>query len=79
MTKDEILKKVNAVFRDIFDNESINVTEKTTAADIEGWDSLNNIQLIVAIEKAFRVKFKTAEIRGWKNVGEMCDSLVKAA
>ena len=60
------------VFRDVFDDESIVIEYDTTAKDIEGWDSLSNIELLVAIEKTFsRVKFNTGEVANLRNVGEL--------
>ena len=76
MEKNEILAKVRTIFRDVLDNEEIVLTDETTANDIEEWDSLSHIQLIVAIEKAFGIKFTSLEIMKWKNVGEMLDSIV---
>jgi acyl carrier protein len=75
MEKDEILRQVQTVMRDIFDNDSIVLTESTTAADVEGWDSLSHIQLIVAVEKHFNIKFKSKEILSWKTVGELAASI----
>lgn len=77
MEQTEILLQLSQIFRDILDNTSIAITEISTAKDIEEWDSLNNIQLVVAIEKHFRIKFTTLEIQNWKNVGEMCQSIQK--
>jgi len=73
MTTEEIYKRTNEVFHDIFDDESIVVTASTVAEDIEEWDSLEHINLVVAIEKEFGVKFKMKEITGMKNVGEMVE------
>ncbi|HXB09765.1 MAG TPA: acyl carrier protein [Puia sp.] len=75
MGRGEILTKLTAVFRDELDNERIILTDTTTANDIAEWDSLSHIQLVVAIEKHFRVRFASGEIQRWKNVGEMIDSL----
>ena len=68
---DEIYERLNEVFRDVFDDDSIEVNEDTTAADIEDWDSLNHITLIDAVESEFGVHFTMGEVSGMKNVGEM--------
>lgn len=75
MEKNEILSVVNEIFCDVLDNENIEVTNSTFADDIEEWDSLTNIQLVVAIEKKMGVKFISSEIMKWNNVGEMVDSI----
>lgn len=75
MDKTEILLKVQQIFKDVLDDESIVLTNETTANDVEGWDSLTHIQLIVAIEKLFKIKFTSKEILSWKNVGEMIDCI----
>ncbi|WP_183579716.1 acyl carrier protein [Mucilaginibacter sp. X5P1] len=76
MEKIDVLKKVNAVFIDVLDNEDIVLTYETTADDVEDWDSLNHIQLVVAIEKLFKTRFTSQEIQSWKNVGEMLDCII---
>ena len=68
---EEIYQRLNEVFRDVFDDDSIEVNENTTAADIEDWDSLNHITLIDAVESEFGVRFTMGEVSGMKNVGEM--------
>lgn len=73
MTKKEIYEKLEEVFHDIFDDESIVLKAMTTAEDIEDWDSLEHINLIVAVEKSFGIKFTMGEVTGMKNVGEMAD------
>jgi len=75
MTNQEILAEVQEIFRDVLDNEEIVLTEETTANDIDEWDSLTHIQLIVAEEKHFKIKFSSKEILSWKNVGEMVESI----
>ena len=75
MEKQEILSQVEVIFRDILDDETIVLTDSSTANDIEDWDSLTHIQLIVAIEKHFRIKFTSREILSWNNVGEMIDCI----
>ena len=72
-----IYARLNKVFRDVFDDDSITVNPKTPANDIEDWDSLEHITLIAAVEKEFKMKFKMGEISSMKNVGEMA-SIVAA-
>ena len=59
------------------DLDEVELTDATTADDIEEWDSLSHVQLVVAIEKAFGVKFTALEIMKWKNVGELVDSIAQ--
>ena len=73
MDSKTIYTRLNKVFRDVFDDDSINVTPKTTAKDIEDWDSLEHITLISAVEREFKMKFKMGEISSMKNVGEMAN------
>lgn len=73
MTREEIYSKLNKVFQDVFDDESINVTDSTTSDDIEDWDSFEHINLVVAVEKAFGIKFNMGQTNKLKNVGEMAD------
>lgn len=73
MDKPQIFEKLNEIFQDVFDDDSVTVTEKTTADDIEDWDSLTHITLISAVEKAFKMRFKMGEVVTMKNVGEMVD------
>ncbi len=75
MEMESIQKQVQDIFRDILDEESLALSRETTASDVDGWDSLTHIQLIVAIEKKFKVRFSSKEILSWKNVGELLDSL----
>lgn len=76
MKKNEIMAEIEEIFRDVLDNEEIELTDETTSADIDEWDSLSHIQLVVAIEKHFKLKFTAAQISGWKNVGAMCQDIV---
>lgn len=75
MTKEEVLSQVNDIFNDVLD-DAVVLNYDSSASTIEEWDSLTHIQLVVAIEKHFKQKFTSAEIQTWKNVGEMCESLV---
>jgi acyl carrier protein len=77
MESTEVLKEVNEIFIRILDNEDIVLKRETTANDVDEWDSLTHIQLVVAIEKHFKLRFTSTEIRTWKNVGEMCDAIEK--
>lgn len=79
MTREEITVKLNEVFKDVFDDEYISITDSTTAADIEDWDSLNHIFLITSTEKAFNIKFSMGETQKLNNVGEMIDLILKRA
>lgn len=75
MDKKRIIGEVQEIFRDVLDNEEIVLANDTTADDIEEWDSLTHIQLIVAIEKHFQIRFTSREILSWQNVGEMIDCI----
>ncbi len=76
MSREEVFDKLNEVFRDVFDDEDITVNDSTTADDIEDWDSLEHINLVVAVEKIFSVKFNMGETAKLKNVGEMVDLIL---
>ena len=73
MTNEEIKTKLTAIFRDVFDNNSIVLSRETTAADIEDWDSLAQISLLVAIEQEFKIKLSLEEVKSLRNVGDMLD------
>jgi acyl carrier protein len=77
MTRGEIFNKLTGVFRDVFDDETITIGEETTAADIDGWDSLEHINLVAAAEEEFGVKFSMGEVVTLKNVGQMVDLISK--
>ena len=77
MTRNEVFEKLNGVFQEVFDDESIMVGEGTTSADIEDWDSLEHINLIVAVEKCFGIKFNMGEVTTMKNVGAMVDIILE--
>ncbi len=75
MLKENVLKEVNGIFREVLDLPDLVISPETSAKDVEEWDSLNHIQLIVAIEKHFKVKFTAKEIQGWKDVGAMVECI----
>lgn len=75
MEKVEILKQLETIFRDVLDNEGIVLTPQTVADDVEEWDSLTHIQLVVAVEKAFGIRFSSKEILSWANVGDLVDGV----
>ena len=77
MTQDEIMNALHAIFRAVFDDASLQLSRSTTAADVEGWDSLTHIELIAAVEKQLGVKFKLTEIMKFKNVGDLVDCVAK--
>ena len=75
MTREEILAKINEIFRDLFDDESITVSDATVASDVDGWDSLMHITIIGTIEAEFGIKFPMKDIVGMKNVGQLVDKI----
>ena len=78
MTADAVLTQLTDVFRDVFDDPSIALTRQTTARNIEEWDSLNQIRLLLACEKKFGIRLKPRDINSLANIGEMVDHLLKA-
>lgn len=76
MTKMEIYNNVQDIFRDIFDDEELVITDKTNADDIDDWDSLAQIRLTVAIEKKFDIKFNFGELASLHNVGDMLELIL---
>jgi acyl carrier protein len=73
MTKEGMFSKVQEIFRDIFDEDDLMITDSTNSDEIEDWDSLNHINLVSAIEQEFGIKFTLIELISLKNVGEMID------
>jgi acyl carrier protein len=77
MTREEVFERLNKVFRDVFDDDDITVTETTTSADIDDWDSLEHINLVAAVEQEFGMKFTMGQVVTMKNVGEMVDIILQ--
>lgn len=75
MDKFEILTKVETIFCDVLDNKNIKLSYEMTVDDIDEYDSLSHIQLVVAIEKEFNIKFSAKDIISWDNIGEMIDCI----
>lgn len=76
MNENDILKRIQPIFRDIFDDEDIEVTAETTAADVEDWDSFAQMQIVMGIETMFGIKFSTDEVTEFKNVGDVIKAVI---
>ncbi len=74
---DDIYARLNNIFRDIFADDTIVVSPELTADDVPEWDSLSHIRLVLAVQKAFKVKFSAAQTANLKNVGELAE-LIRA-
>jgi acyl carrier protein len=77
--KSDIESRLTPIFRDVFNDDALVVTEGMTAAEVPTWDSLSNINMIIAVEKAFSVKFSIKDVRNLKNVGELLDLIKRKA
>ncbi|MGA2848365.1 MAG: acyl carrier protein [Terracidiphilus sp.] len=77
MDESDIYARLKQIFEDVFDDDSITVTPALSAKDVDGWDSLTHIRLILTVEKAFKVKFSTSEIGKMESVGDLV-KLIKA-
>jgi acyl carrier protein len=71
----EIVKKMNEIFREVFDDDTIEVRPQMTADDVDGWDSLSHINLILAVEAAFKIRFSQKELLSFKNVGDLINCI----
>lgn len=76
MTREYVYEKMNEIFRNVFDDDSIELDDETSADDIEDWDSLEQINLVVSIENEFEMMFDMNEIANLANVGEMVDLIL---
>ncbi len=77
MKRENVYKILHSIFRSVFDDNSIQLSDETTSDDIEDWDSLENINLVSAIEKDFNIRFEIKEISSFRNVGQMVDCIVE--
>lgn len=77
MTREDVYGRLQKVFREVFDNDEIVIGEKTTAEDIEDWDSFEHINLIVAVEEEFSFRFPMRKVSEMKDVGEMVDIILE--
>jgi acyl carrier protein len=75
--KPKDLEKLQSIFREVFDRPDLTIYDSMQAKDVDGWDSLNHVTLIMAIEEGFRVRFSTREVMSFQNVGEMIACLDK--
>lgn len=76
MSREEVFERVTDIFRDVFDDDELVISDSTNSEDIEDWDSLEHIQLIVAMEKEFKVKFDIKTVNSLENVGQMVDLIL---
>ena len=76
MTRESVFERLTVVFHDVFDDENIVISDSTTASDIDGWDSLGHLNLIVAIEAEFKMKFSVDEVVSIQNVGDIVNLLL---
>jgi acyl carrier protein len=77
MDQDSIVKELNPIFIDVLDLPDLELTRESNASNVEGWDSLAHINLVVAIEKQYKIKFALGELQELKNVGEMAALILK--
>ena len=76
MTREEILAQVTDLLRDLLDNDALELTFETSAGEVDGWDSVTHVSLLVAVQQHFGVKFRTAELEGLRNVGHLVDLIL---
>ena len=77
MTREEVYVRLNEVFRDVLDDETIELNDQTVADDVDGWDSFEHINLVVAVEEEFSFKIPMGQVVTMKNVGEMVDIILE--
>jgi acyl carrier protein len=79
MSRDTVIQELTPIFQDVLDQPDLELASDSNASSVEGWDSLAHVNLVVAIEKRYRIKFALGELQGLKNVGEMADLIEKKA
>ena len=77
MDENAILTEVNEIFKKVLDDDSVQLTFRTTTDDVESWDSLNHIHIITAIEKKYKIRFELNELLNFENVGDLCKGIKK--
>jgi acyl carrier protein len=77
LDRDALKAKLTDILRRTFDNDTLELSETMTAADVRGWDSLSHINLILAIERGFDIRLTTREVRGMKNVGDLIETVAR--
>jgi acyl carrier protein len=77
MSRDSIIQELAPIFRDVLDQPDLELASETNASSVDGWDSLAHVNLVVAIEKKYRVKFALGELQALKNVGDMAGLIEK--
>ena len=77
MTEEQVLNKLKQIFKEVFTNVKIDVTRELSAADVDEWDSLAHINIIIAIEKEFKISFLLEELDNQKKVGDTIDQILK--
>lgn len=75
MSPEEVMSRLNRIFQNVFDDNTLVVNEGTTARDVENWDSLNHLELILSVEEQFGIKFSLGELQDMKNVGMLVQSI----
>lgn len=79
MQRTDILDRLQGLFRETFDDDGLTVSDKTSADDVDGWDSLSNVRLMIAVEQTFGIRMRAAEVASLKNVGELVNLVVAKA
>ncbi len=77
MSREEVFEKVQEIFRDVFDDDDLRISDQTNSDEIDDWDSLEHISLIISMEKEFSMKFDIKEVNKLENVGEMIDLILR--